>query len=164
VATQRLFIATVAGDAAIEIARRFSFWRRTEETNDPLAVDRLCLALRENSSSLPIIYFAEWVDHWLMGNLVPGPSAVIGQRFQATCLTASEAVEFANRCGKQFDEQGWLSRRLGEAAVAYQPATDRVIVIAREVLGASSTNDEVEASLTRIPEWLAISNECEQAS
>lgn len=163
-ATQRLFIAAVAGDAAIEVARRFSSWRRAEETSDPPAIDRLCLAVRENSSLLPIIYFSEWVDHWLMGDLLPGLNAVIGQRFQATCLTPSESNEFANRCGNQFDEQEWLLARLREAASVHESVTDRIVFIAREVLGPSSTDVEVEASFTGIPEWLAISNEGERSS
>jgi hypothetical protein len=154
VATQRLFIATVVGDAAIEIARRFSSWRHAGEMFDALTVDRLCLAVKENSSSLPIIYFAEWVDHWLMGDLAPGPNAVLGQRFQATCLTVSETIDFANRCGQQFDEQEWLSARLREAAIVYESINDRVVLIVREALGASSTDDEVEASLIGIPQWL----------
>ena len=108
-ATQRLTMATLAGQSAAVVAARFDQWRSAP---DPAAVDRLCAAIRKHALSLPVVYFAEWVDRWLMGDSVPGPGAVEGRRFQATCLSPGQAAGWAGRCGGQFAEQGWLAARL----------------------------------------------------
>ena len=66
-ATQRMTIATFAGTAADAVAGLFRTWR---DSPDPGAVDRFSLALRDNALSLPVVYFAEWIDRWLMGDIV----------------------------------------------------------------------------------------------
>ena len=76
-ATQRLMVATLAGQSAVAVSGLFEKWRAVV---DPEAVDRLCLSIRENALSLSVVYFAEWVDRWLMGDLAPGPGAVEGER------------------------------------------------------------------------------------
>jgi hypothetical protein len=150
VATQRLTVATLAGKAALAVTAQFEQWRGSPS---PDAVDRLCAAIRENSLSLPVVYFAEWVDRWSMGNLVPGPGTVEGQRFQATCLSPAQATVWADGCGGQFAEQGWLAARLREAAVGMVTEACAVVVI-REVVGASTTDEEVHASMGGLPAWL----------
>jgi hypothetical protein len=104
--------------------------------------------------SLPIVYFCEWLDRWLMGDLVPGPEAVEGVRYQAACLVPEQALAWADRCGHQFPEQQWLASRLREAAVAWGGAEKQVVVLVREVLGGSATDEEVETSLDAVPAWL----------
>ena len=114
-----------------------------------------CQSLRENGTSLPILYFSEWIDRWLMGDHVPGPGMVEGRRFQATCLTREEAIDWAGRCGDQHQEQTWLAARLREAASAWCELADgALIVVVREVLEGSTTDDEVHASLRSLPAWL----------
>ena len=152
-ATQRLTVATFAGESAVAVAALIRSWRTCP---DPAAVDRFCGALRENGSSLPIVYFCEWVDRWLMGDQVPGPGDVSGQRYEATCFTRSEAMAWAARCGNQWPEQQWLATRLREGASASSGLADRVvIVVVREVLGSSTTDEEVQASLGVVPGWLS---------
>jgi hypothetical protein len=63
-------VATLAGQAAHAVAARSQQWHAIPDAE---AVDRLCVSLRENALSLAILYFAEWVDRWLMGDDVPGP-------------------------------------------------------------------------------------------
>jgi hypothetical protein len=151
-ANQRLTMATIAGKSAALIPSLFRTWR---VESDPAAVDRFCAALRRNGQSLPIVYFCEWVDRWLMGDLVPGPEAVEGQRYQADCLLPEQALAWASRCGVQFAEEQWLASRLREAAMAWGRAGPRVVVVVRELFDNSTTDEEVTASLNVIPEWLS---------
>jgi len=150
-ATQRLTLATLAGESAVAVIALVRSWRSCPE---PGAIDRFCAALRENALSLPIVYFCEWVDRWLMGDLVPGPKAVEGRQSEMTCLLPDEALEWAGRCGHQFPEQEWLASRFREAAACWGGDGVRAVVVVREVLGSSTTDEEVEASLGVVPEWL----------
>jgi hypothetical protein len=117
-------------------------------------VDRFCAALRGNGLSLPVLYFCEWIDSWLMGDLVPGPGAAEGRKYQAACFSPEQALAWAERCGHQFPEQEWLAARLREAAACWDGTERRVVVVVREVIGATTTDEEVAASLGVIPEWL----------
>src|SRR5687767_11004126 len=98
-ATQRLIVATFAGDSAVAVVTRFRSWAAHA---DAAAVDRFCAGLRNHGDSLPVVYFCEWIDRWLMGNQVPGPGGVNGERYQTTCLTPEEAISLSDRCGQQF--------------------------------------------------------------
>jgi hypothetical protein len=154
-ATQRLIAAVLGGDAASVVAARFRSWR-AGPAPDPRAVDRFCSELRANGAALPVLYFCDWVDRWLMGNSVPGPGAVAGGRFETTCLSPVEAAAWADRCGRQSPEQEWLAARLREAAAAWElVAESRAVVVIREVLDGSTTDDEVRAALRGVPGWLA---------
>ena len=91
-----------------------------------------------------------------MGDLVPGPGAVEGRQFQATCLSSALATGWADRCGTQFAEQGWLASRLREAAVGWgRLAEPYAVVVIREVIDTSPTDDEVQAAASSIPAWLS---------
>ena len=155
-ATQRLFIATFAGEAAAVVANLFRAWRDASAAVDVAAVDLFCTALRSNSTTLPLVYFCEWVDRWQMGDRVPGPGSVNGRLFQTTVFTRDEALEWASRCGNQFQEEKWLAARLREAAVAWNGLVDRaIVVVVREVLGGVTTDEELQASLDAVPSWLS---------
>jgi hypothetical protein len=152
-----LTVVTLAGQSAVTVAAWFEGWRSAP---DPVAVDRLCAVLREHASSLPVVYFSEWVDRWLMGDLVSGLGAIEGRRFQATCVSSTQAVAWADRCGNQFAEQGWLASRLREAAAGWgRMAEPYAVVVAREVVGASATDDDVEAATGSVPAWLSLDDE-----
>lgn len=151
-ATQRLTIATLAGQAAVAVAAKFEGWRRAP---DPAAIDKLCEAIREHALSLHVVYFAEWVDRWLMGDLIPGPGAVSGRRFQAACMWPMDAVALADQCGSQFAEQRWLASRLREAAEGLAGiAEPYAVVVVREVIGSSATDDEMQGAADLVPPWL----------
>jgi hypothetical protein len=151
-ATQRLMVATLAGKAAIAVSDLFARWRATP---DPVAVDELALALREHGYSLPVVSFSEWVDRWLMGDLVPGPGAVRGQHVEATCLGPLQAVAWAGPLGHSSPEQRWLAARPREAAAGWEEGTTPcAVVVVREVLGPSATDEEVRLSLGCVPPWL----------
>ena len=161
-ATQRLMVATLAGRSAFAVVARFEQWRAIP---DPAAVDRMCASVRESALSLPVVYFAEWVDRWLMGDLVPGPDAVEGRRFQAACLSPTQATGWADRCGTQFAEQGWLASRLREAAVGWGSVAEQyAVVVIREAVGASPTDGEVQAAASGVPAWLFPHNNHDEQS
>src|SRR5262249_31837124 len=107
-------VATLAGQSAVAVAARFEQWRAA---SDPVAVAGLCASVGGHALSLPVVYFAEWVDRWLMGDSIPG--VVEGRRFQVACLSPVQAVGWADLCGSQFAEQGWLARRLREASAGW---------------------------------------------
>jgi hypothetical protein len=146
-------VATLAGKAAITVAALFDRWRLTP---DPEAIDHFCMAIRANASAVPVLYFAEWVDRWLMGGTIPGPGAIQGKRFQATSLSPGHALAWAGQCGRQFAEHVWMASRLREAATCWETvAEQREIIVIREVSGASISDDEVRASLCSLPAWLS---------
>ncbi len=154
-ATQRLTVTTIAGDAGATAEQLFRTWREGPAP-DRVAVDRFCERVRANGSVLPIVFFCEWIDRWLMGDLIPGPGAVEGRRYQVTCLSPTEATAWAGRCGHQFPEQKWLARRLREAAAAWKLVADhRAVIVVREVLDVSTTDAEVTAALRGVPAWLS---------
>ena len=152
---QRMLMATLAGDAADAAA---DFFHHLASSPDPIIVDRFCAAISDNRLSLPIVYFCEWVDRWLMGDRVPGPAARDGRRYQASCMTPAEANAWAEKCGTQYQEELSFASRLREAAHGWRTVADRyTIVVVREVLHVSTGDDEVEVSLSGVPSWLAAS-------
>src|SRR5262249_3964691 len=130
-ATQRIIIAKVGGQAGTAVARLFRRWTDTRSLGDNdyrsselwpetvcREIDRFAELLRENATDLSVSYFSEWIDHWLMGDEVPGPGAVCGKRFEASCSSPAEAEAWAAKCPEQFPEQEWLATRLREAAAS----------------------------------------------
>jgi hypothetical protein len=152
-ATQRLTVATIAG-AAADAVESLLLSRRVVPRPD--AVDAFCEGLRVHCADAALLYFSAWVDRWLMGDLVPGPGAVEGIRYQLTGMSPEEAVSRAARCGTQFDEQQWLAARLREAASANAALVERrLVLVVREPWGASALDVEVEAAARGVPDWLA---------
>jgi hypothetical protein len=150
---QRMTMATLAGEAAIAAGNLFEQWRAVP---DAAAVDRFCADLRENCLVLPVVYYTEWVDRWLMGDKVPGPGVVEGRTFQASCFTPAQARAWADQCGRQFAEEKWLARRLKEAAAGWGTVSEHyAVVVTREVVGGSTLDEEVKASLRGVPAWLS---------
>jgi hypothetical protein len=147
-ATQRMTVVSLGGEQAALAVRLFTEWRLA---SSPAEIDLFCEALRANGWALPLLYFCEWLDTWLMGDLVPGPAKVEGRRFEAACLTPAEAVEWAAGLLLQCREEVWLAARLREAAAAYRCD---VVVVIREPLGGCATDEEIEESLRTVPGWL----------
>lgn len=163
-ATQRLTIATLVGASADAVETLFQSWC-ADPSAPNVAVDPFCEQIRANGHLLPIVYFCEWIDRWLMGDQVPGPSAIEGRRFQAVCLTPEQAIARAEKLGTQFDEQVWFAARLREAADGWELlVAKRAVVVIREVLDGSTLDEEVVAASRAIPDWLKrfSSNQSEQ--
>ena len=160
-ATQRITVVTIGGEAGLTVTKLFRRWL-TARTNGQgadiaLEVDLFAHQLRTNGGYPPILYFTEWFDLWLMSDTICGTEVVEGKHFEAWCGSRIEAAESADRLGEQYPEQRWLAARLREAAEAWQPlAESAAVVLLREVLGPTITDEEVRFSLRKMPEWLSL--------
>lgn len=152
-ATQRILIATIAGEAGQKVAGLFRKWHSTDGVSEQdavrSAVDAFAKQLQDRGGIPPVIYYCEWFDLWSMGDLIDFGTVVGGKRFEASCGSRREAMVWAEHYSNQFPEDQWLTMRLREAAEAWQLlAEPAVVVILRQVLGASFTDEEVMASLS----------------
>lgn len=155
-AIQRLTIAKIGGEAGRAVLELFNQWRQADaDARIADAVDSFCDHLRTNACELPVIYYSEWVDRWLMGDSILLTPPVEGKRFQACCMTCAETLERAAQCRTQFPEQEWLSAHLREAAESWKPLVGKsAIILLREVFGPSTLDEEITASLQAVPEWI----------
>jgi hypothetical protein len=152
--TQSVFVASLGGVAAQAMLDMFNLWRGSAV--EKAKVDRFCEALLANKNSLPILGYCEWIDRWLMGDLLPGPDAVEGHRFQVTCMLPAAAEAWASRCGNQWPEQVWLANRLREIAMSWGETVERrLVLVVREVLDVSTFDEQVADSVRQFPNWLA---------
>lgn len=163
-ATQRITLAKIGGAAGRHVAAKFARWFADGRDNEfPAAVqrniDRFAAALRANPVP-PVVYFAEWIDLWSMGDLVPGlgtdtASVVIGERFWASCHEMPVTLSALTIAGEFPQETQWLAARLREAEDAWaELAPDAVLVVLREVLDGTVLDSDLTESLTTIPRWL----------
>lgn len=163
-ATQRITVATIAGEAGQRAAALFRKWHspKVDGGLDAVrrAVDRFAEQLRTRGGIPPIVYYCEWFDNWLMGDSIHSGKVVEGNQFSVSCGSWREASAWAELCGNQHQEQQWLAMRLREASEVWQllaePAT---VVILRQVLGPSYTDEEVMASLSDVSVFTAIAGD-----
>lgn len=180
-AAQRITIAKVAGIAADVTLLRLREWASARRNSEPdewsndqwpssvrAQVDAFADRLRASSLLPPVVYFVEWSDLWSMGDLFsrwlmppggPPPFVIHADRFEVY----GYALPDGGRLGRhlttagpqQFDEYDWFVGRLHEALNACQELTDQAaIIVIREVVGGLYTDDDLLASLSRVPEWL----------
>jgi hypothetical protein len=180
-ATQRITIAKVGGIAGDVIVKRMREWSlvRTPPVGDEWSpeqwradvrkqADEFAEQLRMHGFAPPVIHFIEWVDMWSMGNLFgrwltppdgPPPLAIHADRFEifACALPDGERLsQFLAAAGpQQWTETDWFVGRLHEAVGAWQELVERaVVVVLRHVVDGSALDEEVTASLNRVPKWL----------
>jgi hypothetical protein len=147
---------TLGGEPARLATKAIASWRG-QTSPDVAAIDQFCDALRANANgALAVLYYTEWIDRWLMGDLVPGPNAVEGRRFQLTTFAPAQARDWAQHCQAKYQEGAWFAARLREAADAWCGDSETVlIVVVREVFGGLAGDDEIKAALEVVPEWMA---------
>jgi hypothetical protein len=164
--SQRLTIAKLGGRSAQDVAALFHAWQKyTAEDGSPsefaVAIDAFATRLREHAHCPPVLYFAEWIDLWSMGDLVPGlgdERAVIvaSSRFEVACHNSPIRIQATTIAGEETQETRWLRNRIQEAQDAWSEVTqESVIIVIREVLGALVTDEELMESLGSTPPWLA---------
>jgi hypothetical protein len=161
--------AKVAGEAAAVIHERFLRWLAASEFPDAIRaeIDDFAVKLKANAASPPVLYFNEWADMWSTGDLLPNmgneEAVAFGNGFEAWChvspIKVDEYEERINRLtvgGKSAQEARWLLARLREAEDAWAEMLrdNWVLIVLREVLGPTVTDEEIEASLYSIPKWL----------
>ncbi len=150
--TQWLTLTSIAGPTGTFVQEHFNNWR---DTNDQGAIDSFCLLLFEHRKELPIIYWTEWIDRWLMADMVPLKEWIDGKRFEVWCVPSKKALKWAKRIPKQFDEQVWLATRLQEASMAWQGLfKSTTVILIRETLGGCSTDEEVVAAAAPVADWV----------
>ena len=181
-ATQRITVVKIGGEAADAIALEFGEWasaRRTDKPNEwsssqwPSdardAADRFVSALRANAMVPPVIHFAEWIDLWSMfdtfrrwltppdglepGNIHTGRFEVYGYALPDGERLARYLADAGVQQWRETDRYIW---NLREAVEAWEALVDRsVIVVIREAVDGSVTDEEVTASLKVIPAWIS---------
>jgi hypothetical protein len=179
-ATQRITIAKIGGEAADVVWLRLRAWfdargsdSVTEWSSDQwppevrTQVDAFAERMRANSLSLPMLYFVEWLDQWSMGDLfdrwlLPSegpPLQIHADRFEVYGYALPDGGRLAGllkRAGpQQIDEYDYFVTRLREAVGAWQALTERAtIIVLREPVGGLVTDEELQASLSLVPKWL----------
>ena len=161
-ASQRITVLKIVGTAGAVLCETVRSLRAAPESAD--RTDSLARQLLAHRTELPVVSYVEWVDRWLMGDDVPGlferigGVVVAGRAFEIGACDPPELVNGLPTEGWQFDEQTILVRRLREVAAEWRPlARPAVLVVIREVLGASALDEEVRAAAASadVPEWIA---------
>lgn len=163
-ALQRVIVAKIAGESAKLLLSRFAQWPSPDPISEEAVTchegDEFVEKLRANAHHLPVVYYSEWVDHWSMGDLIPGLGVesareVVGKQY-VICLHELPVEARKHKIGESLTQEcKWLRARIREASDAWEPICSRsVIIVAREVLGGSVLDDELETSANQIPEWL----------
>ena len=145
-ASQRITIAKVGGDAAAVVLRRLQGWADARRTHDPdewsgeqwpsdvrVRVDAFAERLRSHATEPPVIYYAEWADLWSMGDVFvrwlmpPGgvrPLCVHADRFEVYAYGLPDGgrllCHLAGDGPHQFEEYALFAGRLKEAVEAWQ--------------------------------------------
>lgn len=180
-ATQRISIAKVAGQAGDHLAGRLREWVQLRTTQTPTEwspdqwpqfvraqIDTFARLLRENSTAPPVVHFVEWIDHWSMGDLFQAwllpcageqPLIVFGDKFEVYASRFPEDGCLLDRLkgnrNPQSPEANAFQARLREAIDSWEKIVDRsLIVVLREVTGGLVTDEEVVRSLSELPDWL----------
>jgi hypothetical protein len=181
-ATQRITVAKVGGTAADAVARRLRQWSAARLTTNPdewsneqwpeqvrHAADQFADQLRANGLAPPVVYFVEWADMWSMGDLftdwlqppdAPLPLIIHGDQFQLYAYGLPDGGRLAEHLAgagpQQVPESEWLVGRLREAVGAWEGLVERsVLVVLRQTVGGSVSNEELLDSLDAVPSWLS---------
>jgi hypothetical protein len=163
-ATQRVIVAKIAGAAGVAVADHFRRWLASgsgEEFRAPIRaeVDQFAETLRANAASPPVVYYCEWIDMWSMGDVIPalgsaGVRVVRGDRYEACCHQPTVSLIAPSNHGEPAQESVWTEARLREARAAWSGLVDEsILVVLREPLGATVTDEELRAALRSLPRW-----------
>lgn len=177
-ATQRLTIAKIGGQAAEATLDQFRAWalaRLVDTANEwaseqwPPDVRRSADAwadnMREHAHQPPVVFFAEYIDSW---SYCPpdrylrdhGLIQIMADRYELFCaelpLSDSAAADLRRmRTEGQYEEDRFFGTVTLEAASAWGALVDTaVLVFLRHVVGSSVTDDELSDSLKTIPTWM----------
>jgi hypothetical protein len=181
-ATQRVTIAKVGGDASDVIATKLHKWASARTSDDENfwsgdqwpaiireEIDEFAEQIRSHSTSPPVIHFIEWVDmwsmfpdfeHWLTPPDGPVPVHICANRYTVYAYILPDGRRLERHlkgAGKQqWPESDWYIRRLRETVSAWERLVDRaVLVVLRLAFDVAVSDDEVRASLSRVPDWLS---------
>lgn len=180
-ASQRIIVSKIGGQAGHVAWTMLKEWAEARQSSDSAewcstqwpravrdSVDNFIDRLRENSEGPPIIYYAEWVDFWSMGDVLSvgvdsasmqcRPLRVMGERYEVDAyqsLSAEMLRSMRPVLRDSFDETRWFRTRLIEAAHAWSGVVENgLVVVARRVFDGLFEDHEIAASLSHVPNWL----------
>jgi hypothetical protein len=186
-ATQRITVAKIGGVAADIVIRRLREWSAARQTADwnSWSADQWPKHVREQAGEFanqlrahalapPVIHFIEWADMWSMGDLFsrwltlpesPSPFVVYSHQFEIYGYGLPDEGRLDKYLGtagpQQFWESDWYIRRLREAIEAWHALAERaVLVVLRQAIDVSVSDEAVSLSLTKIPDWLSEEGPC----
>lgn len=181
-ASQRITIAKLAGLSGEIALKRLSAWSSARNAVNPnlwspeqwpgevrQEADEFADQVREHGYALPVCHFVEWADMWSMGDQFPRwmtppncsrPIGVHANRFEVFAYSLPDdgrlAKYLATAGPQQFTETDWFIARLLEAVSAWEKLLpSATLVVLRKVIDASALDEEVMASLKKMPEWLS---------
>jgi hypothetical protein len=181
---QKVTIAKVAGESGkklwLDFSRFIKNGRIDPEEHDGIQIPtvahqkqilRLIDALRQNNSQPPIIFYSEYIDFWSNGynfdEIFPKIQSNLCQFwFKSTAICGyllpdeDQLLNKLKKCSSSrnksiLQESKWYWTILRHAVQAWDPlVTNATLIVIREVLGGLVEDEEIEKSLTTIPEWL----------
>lgn len=182
-ASQRITIAKIVGEAAVAVFDRFCCYSHHPDQKTLATVSRhdscnrklatFVSALRSHSHCPPVVFYSEFIDMWSMGDVLVRPFVRCReQRF----LHVDGGIELMLY---RLPDKGRLERRLQaalrsrraicqeerlyltillESTVAWESMTgDATIIVIRDVYGPSLADDEIEEAMKCIPDWIGTS-------
>jgi hypothetical protein len=185
-ATQRITVAKIGGAAGFAVMQSLHDLRSSLETGrdssrhdgqragGPEALKTFVASLRANSSIPPVIFFAEYVDTWSMGDVfqrcfprrrspnivrishdeleIMGYRLPDGDALQAQGRRLLRTKSVRESAGQ---EQRWFLSIVLHALDAWNVVVqDGALVIIREVLGGLLEDADVEQALEHVPQWI----------
>lgn len=119
-------------------------------------MDEFVVRLKAHSAELPVTYYCEWIDRWLMGDEFKGHLRAWGDRCDViVCFSRARALHRARSMRRQSDEQRWLATRLKECATAFDGGADlSAILLIRETYRSTAIDEEYRMAVATIPEWM----------
>lgn len=177
-ATQLWTILKLVGPAATDAAARFDRWRRARRSTDPSSVgprdwpapvrraaSTYFARLLDHRTEMPIAYFSQHVDHWLAAGDLPHhlddfKPHIWHDTGELWCYPLPERGRLVRRNAAaarsvKFPENKWLASRIIEAAQAYQKLWPKaVLLVNRQPITPSPSDDVLKAAAARMPRWL----------
>lgn len=179
-ASQRMIVAKVGGEAAVSLFDRF---RNFDPQGTPLRGDRdsrsggelqhFVSCLRAHSHCPPVLFYAEYVDMWSMGDVFTRPFAGCNRR---RFLQVEDGIELmvyrlpdkgrlertirAALRSKRARSAQWQETRLYltillESVLSWEEIKGKTaVVVVRDVHGSLVLDEDVIRSMKHVPDWI----------
>ena len=177
-AIQQWTILKLVGPAAEDASGRFDRWWKARRSDDLscFTPDDWAASVRRSAATyfvrliehrweMPVAYFSQHIDLWSAGGQIQchlgGAKAhVWHDAGELWCYRLPDRGKLAKRNGSaakssQFAESEWLAKRLIEAARAYDKLwPEAVLLINRQAVTASPTDEELKSNAAKLPKWI----------
>jgi len=174
--TSLVHVLTVIGKGAVQVeaaceellsrrvARGPGYGSLDWTDRDHEDLEHLCVALINAARNLPVLYYAQYLDPWTVGNSMFQLMKYSDGRMRRICGSDFDLVFYPSRFSKEFlheidrwrqtedyrkqSEDRWYLDHVGEAIASVLWLDGRFLVLSiSETLGASRLDDEVQAAL-----------------